>query len=120
MLSIVIVVTASVCAYTGKLPGWFGAGNTDKGLHFAMAATLAFFTDGVLAGRGITRGRFALPLSTIVVLVPLGLEEYLQRLSVVRSSSIWDFAADVLGVFAGTLASRGVARRGYLRRPNSG
>ena len=75
-----------------------------------MASALAFFTDGVLSRRALVPGKVLLPLSTVVVLVPLGLEEYLQRLSDVRSSSIWDFAADVLGVAAGTVATRAVAR----------
>ncbi len=110
-ISIAIVITGSAFAYAGALPIWLAPHNVDKVLHFAMAAALAFFTDGVLARRTLIAGRIHLPLATVVVLVPVGLEEYLQRLSEVRSSSIWDFTADVLGVAAGTLASRAVARR---------
>ncbi len=110
-VSIAIVITGSAFAYAGALPMWFAAGNVDKGLHFAMASALAFFTDGVLARRALVPGKILLPLAPVVVLVPVGIEEYLQRLSDVRSSSIWDFTADVLGVVAGTLASRAVARR---------
>ena len=119
-VSLAIVVTVSAIAYVGGLPDWFGRGNVDKVLHFTMTATLMFFTDGVLRRRAAFRSRFAPPLSAIVVLLPVGVEEYLQRLSVNRSSSIWDFVADVLGVIAGAFATRAVARRLHFRRPSSG
>jgi VanZ family protein len=106
--SIALVVVASVVAYRDALPAVPDGG--DKVLHFAMSATLAFFADGALARRSAFRGPLSPPLSSILVLLPLGIEEYLQRLSPVRTSSIWDFAADVLGVVIGTLVSRALAR----------
>jgi VanZ family protein len=72
---------------------------SDKVLHFSTAGLLAFFLDGALRRRVLyTIGRLAIPLAAAGVLVPAGIDEYLQRFSEVRTSSIWDFAADVAGV----------------------
>jgi VanZ family protein len=54
--------------------------------------------------RGIPKG--AVSLAAVLVLVPVGVEEYLQRFSACRSSSFGDFAADALGVAAGIWVSR--------------
>jgi VanZ family protein len=93
-----LAAVLSVRAYRRELPAWLCAGHSDKVLHFALAGTLAFFLDGALRARPAWRGSFAPPLAAVLVLAPVGLEEYLQRYSAARTSSIWDFAADVGGV----------------------
>ncbi|CAN5924401.1 hypothetical protein BH11MYX4_BH11MYX4_19860 [soil metagenome] len=93
-----LAAVLSLRAYRQELPAWLGVGQTDKVLHFALAGTLAFFLDGALRARPAWRGSFAPPLAAVLVIAPVGLEEYLQRYSAVRTSSIWDFAADVGGV----------------------
>ena len=100
------VTAASIAAYAQLLPPWIAPGDMDKVFHFAMGGTLAFFLDRALRGRAAWRGRLAPPLSSVLVLVPVGIEEYLQRYSAVRTSSIWDFAADVAGVVVLTLVAR--------------
>lgn len=103
-----LVVTLSVGAYGHGLPAWLGAGQIDKVLHFAMAGTLAFFLDGMLRARPAWRGSFAPPLASVLVLVPVGIEEYLQRYSATRTSDIRDFAADVAGVIVFLFVARTV------------
>ena len=102
----VMVIAVSIAAYAHALPSWIAPGNADKVFHFAMGGVLAFFLDRALRGRSAWSSRFAPPLSSVLVLVPLGVDEYLQRFSTVRSSSIWDFVADVTGVAVLTLVSR--------------
>jgi hypothetical protein len=108
-LSLLLVVAGSALAYSGAMPRWLVPGNMDKVLHFSMAATLVFFADGALGRRALFAAHRSPPLAAVVVLVPLGVEEYLQRLSQLRTSSIWDFAADLAGVALGILASRRVS-----------
>ena len=100
------VIGVSIAAYAQLLPPWIAPGNADKAFHFAMGGVLAFFLDRALRGRAAWRGRLAPPLSSLLVLVLLGIEEYLQRFSAVRTSSFWDFAADFAGVVVLTFAAR--------------
>ena len=99
----------SVVAYSGHLPSAFGARHVDKCLHFLMSATLAFFLDHALSNKGLWRGKNAPPRAALV-LVPIGIEEYLQRLSPQRSSDPWDFAADAAGVAVGLWFARFLKR----------
>lgn len=83
----------------------------DKVVHFTTAGLLAFFLDGALRRRtAFTIDGRAISLAALVVLVPAGIEEYLQRYSVHRTSSIWDFTADLLGVLVFLPLSRRVAQ----------
>jgi VanZ family protein len=92
-------VFMSSLAYTDQLPDAFRIDGFDKLVHFAMAGMLAFFLDGALARRQLPlAGKLAVPLAAAIVLVPIGVEEFLQRYTLYRTSSIWDFAADVAGV----------------------
>lgn len=70
----------------------------DKAIHFAICGALAFFLDGVLRRRALRIGPLALPAAAVLILVPAGIEEFLQRYAVYRTSSLGDFVADVLGV----------------------
>lgn len=86
-------------AYFEELPAVFGVTGFDKAAHFGTAGLLAFFLDGALRRRTLSiGGRVAVPLAGAIVLVPAGLEEFIQRYATYRTSSILDFAADVAGV----------------------
>lgn len=101
---------ASAVAYADGLPAWVTTTpGVDKTLHLFMGGWLAFFLDGALARRGVRLGRFELPLSSLLVLLPSGIDEVLQRFSEVRSSDPLDFAADVVGVTVFTWLSRRMA-----------
>jgi VanZ family protein len=82
-------------AYQEGLPSVFLLPGADKVAHFWIAGLLAFFLDGALARRRVFTH---VPLAALLVLVPTGLEEIAQRFSIHRTSSIWDYAADVVGV----------------------
>jgi len=99
------VFAMSLVAYSGHLPHAFGVRHFDKCLHFFMSATLAFFLDHALKHKGLWRGQVALPRAALL-LAPIGIEEYLQRLSPVRSSDPWDFIADAAGVTVGIWFAR--------------
>ena len=84
--------------------------NLDKVAHFGTAGLLAFFLDGALRRRALEIGGVAIPVAAIAVLVPVGLEEFVQRYSIMRNSSLWDFIADVLGVVVLIPLSRRLGR----------
>jgi hypothetical protein len=104
--SIVLVVSMSILAYAGRVPAWVAPNDFDKVLHFSMCGALVFFLDRALGGRNAWRGTWAPPLAALLILVPVAIEEYLQRLSPVRSSSIWDFTADAAGAVVMTIFAR--------------
>jgi hypothetical protein len=93
------VVLVSIGAYTGLLPTKLpNLPYADKVGHALFIGLLAFFLDGALDHRRLVP-RLAFPrLGPALVVMAAGIEEYLQRLSPRRSSDIWDFAADVVGV----------------------
>ena len=99
-------------AYADRLPNVFRVvPQFDKGVHFTLSGLAAFFLDGALRRRTLsTVSRFGVPLAAVLVLVPAGIEEYLQRYATFRTSSIWDFAADLAGVIALIAVSRRVAQ----------
>lgn len=97
--------------YREGLPERFAAiPELDKALHLGMAGALAFFLDGVLRRRALRVGRSSVPLAAVLLLVPAGIEEFFQRYSVHRSSSLGDFAADVAGVAIFIWLSRRIGR----------
>jgi len=110
--AVIVVIAAgmSTVSYVQGLPDAFGEGQNDKILHFVLAGLLSFFLDGALARRSAFRLGFAIPLAAVIVLVPVGLEEYLQRYAILRTSSIWDFVADVAGVASFIPLSRRAAK----------
>ena len=71
---------------------------------------VSFFLDGALRRRMIRIAGLAVPLAAVLFLVPAGIEEFLQRYSIHRSSSLGDFAADVAGVAVFVWLSRRVGR----------
>jgi len=102
----------SALAYREGLPSVFQVvPQFDKVVHFTIAGLLAFFLDGALRRRTAFKidGR-AISLAALLILVPAAIEEFLQRYSVHRTSSIWDFIADLLGVLVLVRLSRQVAQ----------
>ena len=96
----------SLIAYLWGLPASLIGNGGDKVVHFTLGGLLAFFLDGALRRRMLLR----VPLAAVVILVPAGIEEWAQRFSSHRSSSIWDYAADCAGVFVFIALSRRSAR----------
>jgi len=107
-----IAVGMTIVAYRGELPAVFDrVHQLDKAVHFGFAGLLAFFLDGALRRRALVRvGSASIPLAAAGVLVPAGIEEYLQRYALWRTSSLWDFVADVAGVVAFIALSRRAAK----------
>ena len=106
-LQLTFVVLASIGAYTGVLPTSLTAvPGSDKVGHFFMIGALSFFLDGAIDRRELRVLGARVPLAAAGVLFVAGVEEYLQRLSPVRDSSIYDYLADVCGVVALTALSR--------------
>lgn len=102
--ALVCCVTAllSAISYAGQMPGIVPETNLDKVVHFVVGGALATTLDGALKRRSIG----FLPIAVPAVLVPAGIEEWLQRYSDTRTSSLGDFAADVAGVVVCTWLAR--------------
>ena len=101
----------SAMAYREGLPNVFQlVPQFDKVVHFTTAGLLAFFLDGASATEGLRHRRACGLARRAGDRRPAGIEEYLQRYSVYRTSSIWDFVADLLGVLVFLPLSRRVAR----------
>lgn len=115
-----MAVSLSALAYREGLPAIFQlVPQFDKVVHFTTAGLLVFFLDGALRRRSaFTIGGRAISVAALVILVPAGIEEYLQRYSVHRTSSIWDFVADLLGALVFLALSRRLsAIRSRVRSP---
>lgn len=104
-----IAASLSLVSYAEGLP-FDRVPHLDKAVHFGLGGALAFFLDGVLRRRMLRIGPTAVPLAAALVLVPAGIEEFLQRYSINRTSSFGDFAADVAGVAFFVWLSRRVSR----------
>jgi len=102
----------TILAYVEGLPQVFWiVPQFDKVVHFTVGGLLAFFLDGALRRRTLFRAfGLAFPLAAALVLVPAAFEEFLQRYATFRTSSIWDFVADLAGVVVLIPISRRVAR----------
>lgn len=87
--------------------------NFDKIAHAVLIGLLAFFLDGALDFRPLVRGWRFPRLGPTLVLAVAGIEEYAQRFSAHRGSSILDFAADLAGVCFFSWLARRVAGRGF-------
>lgn len=118
-----LVVLISIGAYTGALPTSLpDFPGFDKLGHAILIGGLAFFLDGALGQRRLVAGLPFPRLGPAVIVVAAGIEEYLQRLSPRRSSDVWDFVADVVGVCFFAWLSRRVASmaRSVEHRPAHG
>lgn len=87
-------------AYHDDVPDLFRA--YDKAVHFSFAGALAFFLHRATLRRSLW------PILALLAII--GAEEIAQRASIHRTSSIFDYAADVAGVVVFTLLARGSAR----------
>jgi hypothetical protein len=107
--SVFVGATLTLFAYADGL-AFDQIPHLDKAVHFGMGGALAFFLDGVLKRRMIRLGSSSasvrIPLAALLVLVPSGVEEFVQRFSTHRVSSFGDFAADVAGVVFSIWLSR--------------
>ena len=108
VVTVAWALLASVLAYQERMPDMFR--EYDKAVHFVVSGALAFFLDGALRRRMIGGPRIKVPLAIVVLIVPMGIEEYLQRYAIFRTSSLGDFAADFAGVVALTWLSRWAGR----------
>ncbi len=106
---VLVGASLSIVSYAEGLP-FDQVPQLDKVVHFGLGGALAFFLDGVLRRRMLRIGPIALPLAAVLVLVPAGIEEFLQRYSVNRTSSFGDYAADVVGVTFFVWLSRRASR----------
>lgn len=88
-VAVFVVVALSVAAYSGRIPSLVTGHGIDKVVHATMGATLTFLLARALRGRAV--------LAALLVLLPLAVDEYLQRFSHMRSSDWGDLAADVAG-----------------------
>jgi hypothetical protein len=104
-----VAAVLSLVSYSEGLP-FDRVPHLDKVVHFGLGGALAFFLDGVLRRRMLRVGPIAAPLAALLVLLPAGIEEFLQRYSINRTSSWADFAADVAGVSFFVWLSRRVSR----------
>jgi VanZ family protein len=99
---LVFLVTISVLAYRSKLPFtgvMQGVPRYDLFFHALFMGTAAFLSNGALDGKLLARVRgVPIPIGPVAVLTVAGIEEWAQRFSPARSSTISDFAADVVGV----------------------
>ncbi|HEY3356803.1 MAG TPA: VanZ family protein [Polyangia bacterium] len=111
-LHLALVAALVAGAYLGWLPTTLPAvPHADLLGHAGLIGLLAFFLDGLLGGRPVTRRVPALGLAPALVLLVAGIEELCQLLSPRRTASVLDFAADVAGVVLCTwLARRALAR----------
>ena len=104
-----VAAVLSLVSYSEGLP-FDQVPHLDKAVHFGLGGALAFFLDGVLRRRMVRVGPLAAPLAALMVLVPAGIEEFLQRYAINRTSSLGDFSADVAGVTVFVWLSRRVSR----------
>lgn len=99
----------SAVAYAGRIPAFVSARGIDKLLHASMGATLTLCLAHALRGRAAIAG--------VLVLVPLAVDEYLQRYSAARSSDWNDLAADVVGIVLAIALYRFAGFRGGSGTP---
>ena len=102
-LAMAAVVGVSAAAYTSHLPALLGAHGVDKVLHATMGMTLTLLLGQALRGRAVLAG--------LLVMVPLAVDEYLQRFSSARSSDWADLLADVVGVLIAMAVTSALASR---------
>ena len=100
VVQLVVVVAIVVGAYLGRLPTFYqGIPHADLVAHAVLFGLLAGFLDGALSHRPLLlRGAPWLRLAPVLVLAVAAVEEVAQRLSPRRTSSLSDYAADVVGV----------------------
>jgi hypothetical protein len=109
----------SLAAYLGGVPEFIKMSRFDLGLHFLMIGGLAFFLDGALAHRPLTRFAAHPRLAPFLVLTVAGIEELAQSLSPLRSCDWTDYAADAFGVLFFSWLSKRIANGSRAARERS-
>lgn len=108
------VILMGTGAYAGFLPTYIAAvPHLDWVLHAVFIGGLAFFLDGAIDHRPLFRGHGS--LAGAIVLAVAGFEEWAQRFSARRSSSLGDFVADAIGVVVLVWLARRIARGSAAR-----
>lgn len=117
-----LVLVIAVSAYQGALWAYLPAiPHFDLAGHFVLIGGLAFFLDGVLDYRPLTKKCPSwLRLAPVAVLSLAAIEELAQALTPRRTSSVSDFLADVAGVAFFSLLSHRLGRRGRVGHANDG
>jgi VanZ family protein len=111
-LAALAVVGISVAAYTGHTPIALSMHGIDKVLHASMTLTLTYLLGRALKNRAWLAG--------ILVMVPVSIDEYMQRFSSARSSDWWDLAADLTGVTIAIVLTYVLTKRNQRNRGNQG
>jgi hypothetical protein len=95
-----LVLLIATLAYQGALWSYLPAiPHFDLAGHFVLIGGLAFFLDGVLGYRPLTRGSPSwLRMAPVLILSLAAVEELAQAWTPRRTSSVSDFLADVVGV----------------------
>lgn len=103
-----LVCAGAALAYARGVPAVVAVRGLDKVLHCAMTTVLTALLDRAMKQRPVSRARWgaSVPCAAVVVMVPVGIEEWAQRFSTCRTSSIDDFAADALGAALGVVLAR--------------
>lgn len=119
---LVLVLVIAVSAYQGALWAYLPAiPHFDLAGHFVLIGGLAFFLDGVLDYRPLTKMSPSwLRLAPVVVLALAAVEELAQALTPQRTSSVGDFLADVAGVVFFSGLSHRLGRRARAVHANDG
>jgi VanZ family protein len=105
----IVTMILTALAYREGLPELVR--RNDKATHFVLAGCLVFFLDGLLQRRSIPLGgKIVLSVAWVAVLLPAGVEEYLQRYATFRTSELGDWLADVAGATTFLWLSRRVDR----------
>jgi VanZ family protein len=109
MVSFALAVSAT--AYRGKLPASLPqTEGLDKVGHFLIFGAVAFFADGALRYRRLTRRTPWMRLAPVLVWLPVAIDEWAQRFSPHRSSELADLVADTLGIALGAWLSFAIDR----------
>lgn len=99
---LVILIAISISAYLGILPTKISTiPYYDKILHFILVGSASYLGHKALGKQMISFSflPFALPLAPVIISILAGMDESLQALSPVRSCSLLDMSANLLGIW---------------------
>jgi VanZ family protein len=94
-----VIAAIDLSAYLGIIPTSLRAiPYYDTFGHLFLIGLAGFLTHRAMARRTLRVAGLALPLGILIVAVLAGGEELLQLLSSRREASVWDYAADLVGL----------------------
>ncbi|MGB7444821.1 MAG: hypothetical protein WA919_27450 [Coleofasciculaceae cyanobacterium] len=97
-----MLLTISLLAYLGVLPTQIAAiPYYDKALHFILVGSSSYIGQKALGGWGLKINTlpFIIPLMPISITVFAAVDESLQILSPIRSFSLLDMSANLMGIW---------------------